>query len=122
MTAACPPRCRPAHLQAGHLDAAWGGGPGLEALRHSADAARVGPLLSSVLQKDMRIVSNTASMCRRALSDEARAEQRARLPAASEGLRRAIREESAALDACSEMLDAAGGEIDRRGRALFGGE
>ena len=109
-------------LQADYLDAPWGGPPGLEALRHSPDGARVGQLLSSILQKDLRIVSNTASMCRRALSDEQRREQRARLPDASEALREAIADESAALDACAEMLDAASEQIDRRGRELFGGE
>ena len=109
-------------LEAGHLDAPWGGAPGLEALRHSPDGARVGPLLSAILQKDMRIARNTASMCRHALSDEQRREQRARLPAASEGLRAAIAAESAALDACAEMLDAASEQIDLRGRELFGGE
>ena len=61
-------------------------------------------------------------MCRRALSDEQRREQRARLPDASEALREAIADESAALDACAEMLDAASEQIDRRGRELFGGE
>ena len=92
----------------------------LDALENDADAERLGQLLSSVLMKDMRIVENTAAMCRSAINAEQRATQRAYLEAASADLREAISEETAALDACAVSFASARKRIETRGRELFG--
>ena len=112
-------------LNKGHLDAPWGGpldALDVAALRNSADGWRVGNLLSSILQKDHRVTSNTAALCRAAASDEQRAGQKRHLAAATPALRDAIAEESAALAACAEEFGRASEQVMRRGQELFGGD
>ena len=112
-------------MNKGHLDAPWGGpldALDVAALRNSADGWRVGNLLSSILQKDHRITSNSAALCRAAVSDEQRAGQKRHLAAATPALRDAIAEESAALAACAEEFGRASEQVMRRGQELFGGD
>ena len=54
-----------------------------------SNGAYLEELLSSILQKDLRIASNTANLCQSALSDEQRLQQQARRAAASADLRTA---------------------------------
>lgn len=104
-------------LRHGHLEAGWGGA-GTTMLPNDAEAAQ---MLSSILQKDHRITSNTGEMCSNAQTPERRARQAELLDAASADLREAIREETAALTSCAEGFGAAQAAILERGQALFGG-
>lgn len=108
-------------LESGHLDAPWGGAADVGELRHHPDAARLGELVSSILQKDLLIAENTHASCMHAVSDEQRGGQRARMDAAAADMREAVAEELDALDACAEQFAAAREQIAQRGEELFGG-
>ena len=100
-----------------HLDAPWGGSPTLD-LSHPEDAR----IIQVVLQKDYRIVSNTAHLCADAL-DQSFGDVslfEARLAAATKDLRDAIAEEATAIASCAEGFSEAAQQVMRRGQALFG--
>ena len=107
-------------IESGHLDAPWGGVESLSKLRHHPEAARLGALISSILQKDLLIAENTHALCRQAVSDKQRSGQRERIGTATADLQDVMTEELAALDACAEGFAAAREFIAERGQELFG--
>ena len=97
-------------MSSGFLDEAWEGAPLDRGVEDDGKRA-------TLLQKDMRIVTNTAAVCTRALGDEEhRVAQATALadPETSDDLRGAVRDETAALQACATELNAAAEHIESR--------